>query len=127
MRARERLKGREKNDAKKSKERGEEPLGTMFCRNSSKRSRPIWLVIKARELLCFSAKSFFYYFYCSKSVQKQALDSSPCQSSLLYTYLTVLKYKKNCHHNSLVTCAIIKGKHDIENKNILTSNAAFKS
>ena len=45
----------EKNGAKKSRERGEESLVTMFYRTSSKRSRPFWLLIGARKLLCFSA------------------------------------------------------------------------
>ena len=47
----------EKNGAKKSKERREEPLGTMSYQTSSKRSSPFWLLIGARKLLCFSAQS----------------------------------------------------------------------
>ena len=46
-----------KNGAKKSKKLGEEPLGTMSYQTSSKRSRPFWLLISARKLLCFSARS----------------------------------------------------------------------
>ena len=42
---------------KKSKERREEPLGTMSYQTSSKRSQPFWLLIGARKLLCFSAQS----------------------------------------------------------------------
>ena len=47
----------EKCDAKKSKERREEPLGTMSYQTGSKRSPPFWLLIGARKLLCFSAQS----------------------------------------------------------------------
>ena len=47
----------EKNGTKKSKERGEEPLGTMSYQNSSKRQRPFWLLIGDRKLLCFYAQS----------------------------------------------------------------------
>ena len=41
----------------KSKQRREEPLGTMSYQTSSKRSPPICLLIGARKLLCFSAQS----------------------------------------------------------------------
>ena len=44
----------EKYGSKKSKERREEPLGTMSYQTSSKRSPPFWLLIGARKLLCFS-------------------------------------------------------------------------
>ena len=56
--ARESLNGR-KNiyGTKKSKERREEPPGTMSYQTSSKRSPPFWLLIGARKLLCFSAQS----------------------------------------------------------------------
>ena len=37
--------------AKKSKERREEPLGTMSYQTSSKRSPPFWLLIGARKLV----------------------------------------------------------------------------
>ena len=47
----------EKYGTKKSKERREEPLGTMSHQTSSKRSLPFWLLIGARKLLCFSAQS----------------------------------------------------------------------
>ena len=47
----------EKYGTKKSKERREEPLGTMSYQTSSKRSPPFWLLIDARKLLCFSAQS----------------------------------------------------------------------
>ena len=47
----------EKIGAKKSKERREEPLGTMSYQTSSKRSLPFWILIGARKLLCFSAQS----------------------------------------------------------------------
>ena len=47
----------EKYGAKKSKERREEPLGTISYQTSSKRSPPFWLLIGARKLLCFSAQS----------------------------------------------------------------------
>ena len=46
----------EKCGTKKSKERREEPLGTMSCQTSSKRSPPFWLLIGARKLFCFSAQ-----------------------------------------------------------------------
>ena len=42
---------------KKSKERPEEPLGTMSYQTSSRRSLPFWLLIGASKLLCFSAQS----------------------------------------------------------------------
>ena len=40
---------------KKSKQRPEEPLGTMSYQTSSKRSPPLCFLIGARKLLCFSA------------------------------------------------------------------------
>ena len=43
----------EKYGAKKSKERREEPLGTMSYQISSKRSPPFWLLIGARKLVFF--------------------------------------------------------------------------
>ena len=43
----------EKCGAKKSKERREEPLGTMSYQTSSKRSPPFWLLIGARKLQVF--------------------------------------------------------------------------
>ena len=39
----------EKYGTKKSKERREEPLGTMSYQTSSKRSPPFWLLIGARK------------------------------------------------------------------------------
>ena len=42
----------EKYGSKKSKERREEPLGTMSYQTSSRRSSPFWLLIGARKLLC---------------------------------------------------------------------------
>ena len=42
-----------KCSTKKSKERREEPLGTMSYRTSSKRSPPFWLLIGARKLVFF--------------------------------------------------------------------------
>ena len=44
----------EKYGKKKSKQRREEPLGTMSCQTSSKWSPPFWLLIGAKKLLCFS-------------------------------------------------------------------------
>ena len=55
--AREKSKRAENNGTNKSKERREEPLGTMSYQTSSKRSPPFWLLIGARKLLCFSAQS----------------------------------------------------------------------
>ena len=43
----------EKYGTKKSKERREEPLGTMSYQTSSKRSPPFWLLIGARKLVFF--------------------------------------------------------------------------
>ena len=43
----------EKCGAKKSKERREEPLGTMCYQTSSKQSPPFWLLIGARKLVFF--------------------------------------------------------------------------
>ena len=42
---------------KKSKERREEPLGTMSYQTSSKRSPPFWFLIGTRKRFCFSAQS----------------------------------------------------------------------
>ena len=51
-------KSKRAGDTTKNKERGEEPLGTMFYQTSSKRSRPFFFLIAgARKLLCFSAQS----------------------------------------------------------------------
>ena len=60
MGARESLNGR-KNiyGTKKSKERREEPLGTMSYQTSSKRSPPFWLLIGARKLVFFWHQDFF--------------------------------------------------------------------
>ena len=44
---------------KKSKERREEPLGTMSYQASSKRSPPFWLLIGARKTQVFSV--FFWH------------------------------------------------------------------
>ena len=51
----------EKYGTKKSKERPEEPLGTMSYQTSSKRSPPFWLLIGARKLavLYFSFVPYF--------------------------------------------------------------------
>ena len=46
-----------KYGTKKSKERPEEPMGTMSYQTSSRWSPPFWLLIGARKLLCFSAQS----------------------------------------------------------------------
>ena len=46
-----------KYGTKKSRERREEPLGTMSYQTSSKLSPSFWLLIGARKLLCFSAQS----------------------------------------------------------------------
>ena len=43
----------EKFGTKKSKERREEPLGTMSYQTSSERSPPFWLLIVARNLVFF--------------------------------------------------------------------------
>ena len=48
--ARESLNGRKKYGTKKSKERREEPLGTVSYQTSSKWSLPFWLLIGARKL-----------------------------------------------------------------------------
>ena len=47
----------EKCGTKKSKERREEPLGTMSYQTSSKRSPPFWLLIGARKLAFFCHQS----------------------------------------------------------------------
>ena len=46
-----------KYGTKKSKQRREEPLGTMSYQTSSKLSRSFWLLIGARKLLRFSTQS----------------------------------------------------------------------
>ena len=46
-----------KYGTKKRKERREEPLGTMSYQTSSKLLQSFWLLIGARQLLCFSAQS----------------------------------------------------------------------
>ena len=53
MGARESLNGRKNMAQKKSKERREEPLGTMSYQTSSKRSPPFWLLIGARKTQVF--------------------------------------------------------------------------
>ena len=53
MGARKSLNGRKNKGQKKSKERREEPLGTMSYQTSSKRSPPFCLLIGARKLLFF--------------------------------------------------------------------------
>ena len=55
--ARESLSRRLKKSAKKSLERGKEPLGTKFYRTSTKRLVLFWLLIGARKSLYFSAQS----------------------------------------------------------------------
>ena len=45
---------------KKSKERREEPLGTMSYQTSSKRSPPLWLLIGARKTQVFKFPSFTF-------------------------------------------------------------------
>ena len=56
--ARESLNGRENiYGTKKSKERREEPLGTMSYQTSSKRSPPFWPLIGARKLVFFCHQS----------------------------------------------------------------------
>ena len=49
MGARESLNERKNMAQKKSKERREEPLGTMSYQTSSKRSPPFWILIGARK------------------------------------------------------------------------------
>ena len=51
--AKESLNGWENMAQKKSKERPEEPLGTMSYQTSSKRSPPLWLLIGARKTQVF--------------------------------------------------------------------------
>ena len=51
--ASESLNWRENMAQKKSKERPEEPLGTMSYQTSSKRSPPFWPLIGARKLVFF--------------------------------------------------------------------------
>ena len=58
--ARESLNRRENMAQKKSKERPEEPLGTMSYQTSSKRSPPFWLLIGARKLVFFWHQSELY-------------------------------------------------------------------
>ena len=48
----------EKCGTKKSKERREEPLGTMSYQTSSKRSPPFWLLIGARKRQVFWHQAF---------------------------------------------------------------------
>ena len=55
--ARESLNRRKNVAQKKSKERVEEPLGTMSYQTSSKRSPPFWLLIGARKTQVFWHKS----------------------------------------------------------------------
>ena len=58
MGVRESLNGPKNIDrTKKSKERKEEPLGTLSYQTSSKRSPPFWLPIGTRKRLCFSVQS----------------------------------------------------------------------
>ena len=62
----------EKYDRKKSKDRREEPLGTMSYQTSSKRSPPFWLLIGARKLV------FFWH-------QSKARTAATVGTCLLYT------------------------------------------
>ena len=58
--ARESLNGRKNiHGTKKSKDRREEPLGTMSYQTSSKRSPPLWLLIGARkkQVLCHQSEA----------------------------------------------------------------------
>ena len=68
----------EKYGTKKSKERREEPLGTMSYQTSSKWSLPFWLLIGARKLLCFSAQS-------EENVLSKRIEHDFCQQ---YTQTT---------------------------------------
>ena len=59
--ARESLNGRKSiYGTKKSKERREEPLGTMSYQTSSKRSPPFWLLIGARKTQVFKFPFFTF-------------------------------------------------------------------
>ena len=51
---------------KKSKERREEPLGTMSYQTSSKRSPPFWLLIGARKTQDFSEPGTGYLGDCDR-------------------------------------------------------------
>ena len=51
--AMESLNRRENMTQKKSKERREEPVGTVSYQTSSERSPPFWLLIDARKLVFF--------------------------------------------------------------------------
>ena len=68
----------------KSKQRLEEPQGTMSYQTSFKRSPPFWLLIGARKRLCFSAKS---------ECRTAATFSTCCFYSLERRFL-VLEYRK---------------------------------
>ena len=57
----------EKYGAKKSKERREEPLGTMSYETSSKRSPPSWLLIGARKTQVKKVNYFRKFCYLNSS------------------------------------------------------------
>ena len=68
----------EKYVTKKSKERREEPLGTMSYHTSSKRSPPFWLLIGARKLVFFWHQSearaaATVWNWCGKTLSPGAL------------------------------------------------------
>ena len=75
-----------KNGAKKSKERGGEREGTIFYQTSSKRSRPFWLLIGARNFCVFrpirvqqTLESFLCVLTCKVH---EGVSRSPCLSWL---------------------------------------------
>ena len=70
--------GRGKYGTKKSKERREEPLGTLSYQTSSKRSPPFWLLIGARKTQIFWHQSeartaATIWNWCGKTLSPEAL------------------------------------------------------
>ena len=58
----------EKYGTKKSKERREEPLGTMSYQTSSKRSPPFWLLIGARKFVFFRKRRLLSQAYGERAL-----------------------------------------------------------
>jgi len=90
--ARESLNGQKNMAQKKSKERREEPLGTISYQTSSKRSPPFWLLIGARKLCDFPRTSptpflFFRFFFPPLSISNH---SQLIERLELATIITVL-------------------------------------
>ena len=71
-----------KNGAKKSKEWGGERVGTIFYQTSSKRSRPSWLLIGARNFCVFLPREGRILLCVLTCKVHEGVSRSPCLSWL---------------------------------------------